>query len=135
MCVCVCVCVCAHAIPWFCSSLSCLFSPSFTTDIIPIQLKDSIDFTDVSTPLSIEHYLASPRGAAVGLDPSPLRFGGNMSILKHFDTVTSVPNLYLTGQDSLLCGVVMAQIAGLATALRVGGLLSSVRFVLQNLFW
>ena len=89
---------------------------------------------DISTPLSIEHYLAAPRGAAVGLEPSPLRYGGDWSIMGHLDTVTPISGLYLSGQDTLICGVVMAQVAGLASALRLAGFVGSVKFFRRNIF-
>ena len=38
------------------------------------QLKDHVDLMDVSTPLTIEHYLNEPRGGACGLDTCPERF-------------------------------------------------------------
>ncbi len=98
------------------------------------QFKGRIEFTDVSTPLSIEHYLASPRGAAVGLDPAPERYGGDWTVMEPLDAVTKIPGLYLTGQDTLICGVVMAQVAGLATALRVCGFKSSVKFFSRHFF-
>merc|ERR1711975_10192 len=34
------------------------------------QLKDKIDMFDVSTPLTIEHYLPTMSGSAIGLDTS-----------------------------------------------------------------
>ena len=98
------------------------------------QLKDKMDFIDVSTPLSIEHYLASPDGAAVGLEPSPLRYNGDWSIMKHLDSITPIPGLYLSGQDTLICGVVMAQAAGLATAMRLVGFINSIKIILQCIF-
>lgn len=91
-------------------------------------------FTDVSTPLSIEYYLAAPGGAAVGLDPVPERFGGDWAVMQPLDAITPIPGLAATGQDTLLCGVVMAQVAGMATAARLLGAAGFLRFVCLNLF-
>jgi all-trans-retinol 13,14-reductase len=33
-----------------------------------------VEFCDISTPLSVEHYLPSSSGSAVGLDVTPERF-------------------------------------------------------------
>ncbi|KAJ9448604.1 Prolycopene isomerase [Diplonema papillatum] len=93
-----------------------------------------IDFFDLSTPLSIAHYLNSVGGASVGLDVVPDRFF-KPEIRKHLDPVTAVPNLYLTGHDTTLPGVVMAQIAGVITAFRIVGFVQSARFLLQSIFF
>eukprot|EP01060_Flectonema_neradi_P000726 TRINITY_DN10451_c2_g5_i1.p1 TRINITY_DN10451_c2_g5~~TRINITY_DN10451_c2_g5_i1.p1 ORF type:complete len:624 (+),score=131.35 TRINITY_DN10451_c2_g5_i1:71-1873(+) len=95
------------------------------------KVKGNVAMTDISTPLSIAHHLASHRGGAVGLDINPDRFF-KPDISKYLDPVTLVPNLFLTGHDVVLPGVVMAQIAGVITAFRMTGFLQSTRFVLQS---
>ena len=59
------------------------------------QLKDQVDLTDVSTPLTIEHYLNEPRGGAVGLDTCPERFAWepfqDMKVIIHFYIFISQP--------------------------------------------
>ena len=37
-------------------------------------MQGKIEFTDISTPLTIEHYLPSSSGGAIGLDVTPARF-------------------------------------------------------------
>ena len=95
------------------------------------KTKGNIALSDVSTPLSISHHLASHKGGAVGLDIHPDRFF-KKEISKFLDPVTPIPNLFLTGHDVVLPGVVMAQIAGVITAFRMSGFLQSSRFVLQS---
>ena len=91
------------------------------------QLKGKAEFIDCSTPLSIEHYLRVPKGGAVGLG-QPGRYDANKhpELLEALDMVTPIPGLYMTGQDTLLCGVVLAQAAGIITAFRVMGLVAQV---------
>jgi all-trans-retinol 13,14-reductase len=92
------------------------------------QLKDRIELVDVSTPLSIEHYLGSDRGGAVGLDHTPERFT-DWEIVKRLDPRTDIPGLWLTGQDTVTCGQPIVQGAGLITALRVLGPLKAAGFL------
>jgi all-trans-retinol 13,14-reductase len=100
------------------------------------QLKGKIEFFDLATPLSIEHYLPTGSGSAIGLDvnagPS-CRFT-NFDTMKLLDMKTPVPGLWITGQDSLLCGVPLAQAAGLITALRIAGPMGMARIVLQTIW-
>jgi phytoene dehydrogenase-like protein len=97
------------------------------------KLKGKEDFVDISTPLSIEHYLKCPGGGAVGLEPTPERYGGKEDLLEHLDVVTKIPNLYMTGQDTLICGVVLAQASGIITAFRVMGFFNSIKIVLRTM--
>jgi len=96
------------------------------------QLKDQVAFCDISTPLTIEHYLPSGvgMGSAVGLDVTPERFV-DIDTLQKLDMKSPIQGLWLTGQDVLLCGVPMAQAAGLLTACRAMGLLNFFKFGLR----
>lgn len=67
-------------------------------------------------------------GAAVGIDITPKRFVDPI-IRDHLDPVTRCPGLYLTGQDIILCGVTLCQLAGVITALRMEGLCASLRIL------
>lgn len=188
------------------------------------------DFEDVSTPLSIEHYLKVPRGGAVGLEPTPERYAGDPKLLEQLDIVTvqrlpgvwslvpgpctsahvssppsyswsrgrehlavwqcagcapnfsfllqmsptctnasvfgvhhdqcvpdldfvlipaflhsctvcdcvavrvqPIKNLYMTGQDTLICGVVLAQASGVMTAFRMMGFVNMCKLMLRNI--
>jgi hypothetical protein len=64
---------------------------------------------DISTPLSIQHYLRAVRGGAVGLDVSPERFC-NRGLRDDLDPISKIPGLALTGQDVSLCGVTLCQV-------------------------
>ncbi len=92
------------------------------------QLEGRIELVDVSTPLSIEHYLGAVEGGAVGLDQTPRRFT-DWEVVRHLDARTPIPGLWLTGQDTVTCGQPIVQGAGLITALRILGLAKSVRFL------
>jgi phytoene dehydrogenase-like protein len=48
-------------------------------------------------------------GAAVGIDVTPQRFTDPV-ILQQLDVATKIPNLYMTGQDTVLCGVTLCQV-------------------------
>jgi len=104
-----------------------------TEEIFP-GVKGKLDFVDCSTPLTIEHYLKTPSGGAGGLDQTPFRFT-DVEIQDLLDTRSKIPGLWLTGQDSLLLGIPLVQLAGIVTALRHLGFLRSLRFVLQNVFF
>ena len=95
--------------------------------------KEKIAVADVSTPLSIEQWLASDGGAAVGLDVTPERFCDPI-VRNHLDCRTPIKNLWLTGQDTTLCGVVLAQIAGVITAMRMQGYFASMKILWYSIF-
>lgn len=92
-----------------------------------------VEVSDVSTPLSIEHYLRGWDGGAVGLDVTPPRFF-DWNVVQHLHPVTRVPGLYLTGHDCMLPGVVMAQMSGVITGFRIAGFVAAMRMFLQSLF-
>eukprot|EP00747_Dinoflagellata_sp_TGD_P181803 gnl/TRDRNA2_/TRDRNA2_35764_c0_seq1.p1 gnl/TRDRNA2_/TRDRNA2_35764_c0~~gnl/TRDRNA2_/TRDRNA2_35764_c0_seq1.p1 ORF type:complete len:700 (-),score=120.75 gnl/TRDRNA2_/TRDRNA2_35764_c0_seq1:218-2317(-) len=94
------------------------------------QLKGRIDLADVSTPLTIEHYLPSGAGSAIGLDTVGCRFV-DFNIMKLLDMKSPVPGLWMTGQDTLLCGVPIAQATGLLTAIRIAGPVGAARFAFR----
>lgn len=92
------------------------------------QLEGRIELVDVSTPLSIEHYLGSHEGGAVGLDQTPERFT-DWELVRRLDSRTEIPGLWLTGQDTITCGQPIVQGAGLITALRLLGFAKAMRFL------
>lgn len=96
-------------------------------DYFPV-LSNHIDVFDISTPLAIENYLSAERGAAVGIDVTPKRFIDPV-IRDHLDPVTKCPDLYLTGQDIVLCGATLCQLAGVITAFRMEGFWSSLKIL------
>eukprot|EP00565_Helicotheca_tamesis_P004048 CAMPEP_0185733370 /NCGR_PEP_ID=MMETSP1171-20130828/19297_1 /TAXON_ID=374046 /ORGANISM="Helicotheca tamensis, Strain CCMP826" /LENGTH=711 /DNA_ID=CAMNT_0028403089 /DNA_START=109 /DNA_END=2244 /DNA_ORIENTATION=- len=103
------------------------------------QLEGKIEMFDMATPLSIEHYLPTGSGSPIGLDVNGIENGDkcrftDMSIMKKLDMKTSIPDLWITGQDTILCGVPLAQAAGLITAIRVAGPVGAARFVGRSLW-
>ncbi len=96
------------------------------------QLEGHIELIDVSTPLSIEHYLGTNEGGSVGLDHTPARFT-DWEVIKHLDSRTKIPGLWLTGQDTVTCGQPISQGAGLITAMRMLGFWNSMRYLAKTL--
>ncbi len=92
------------------------------------QLEGRIGLVDVSTPLSIAHYLGTHEGGAVGLDQTPRRFT-DWEVVRHLDARSAIEGLWLTGQDTVTCGQPIVQGAGLITALRMLGPVKSLRFL------
>lgn len=81
------------------------------------QLRGRIDYWEISTPLSSQHFNAYARGELYGIDHTPERFA------QHWLTPrTRIPGLWLTGQDIMSCGVVGAMMGGVLTAQALGGL-------------
>lgn len=97
------------------------------------KAKDYIELVDISTPLSIMHYLRAAQGAAVGLDVSPERFCDEES-RDALDCITKIPGLALTGQDTAICGVTLCQLSGVVTAFRLEGVWAAVKIVMQSVF-
>lgn len=69
-----------------------------------------VDYVDVSTPLTMEHFQGNPRGEFYGLPATPDRLFQPWTHAK-----TPVKNLYLTGGDVMSPGVVGAMIGGVKT--------------------
>ncbi len=96
------------------------------------QLEGRIDLVDVSTPLSIEHYLGTSEGGSVGMEHSPARFT-DWEVMRHLDSRTAILGLWLTGQDTVTCGQPSAQGSGLITAMRMLGFWRSIRYLAKAL--
>lgn len=96
------------------------------------KCRDYIEVADISTPLSIEQWLYADRGGAVGLDVTPERFT-NPNIRDHLDCDSGITNLWMTGQDTVVCGVTLCQLAGVITAFRIGGFFPSLKIVAQSM--
>jgi len=76
-----------------------------------------IDFYELGTPLTIEHYTAHPAGIIYGIPATPARF--------HSESIgfrTPVKNLYLTGSDTSGHGITGAMMSGVLTTAMIGGL-------------
>jgi all-trans-retinol 13,14-reductase len=75
------------------------------------QLRGTVAFSEISTPLTTAHFAGYGRGELYGLDHTPTRF--RHGFLK---PATPIPGLYLTGQDIVTCGVSGALFGGVLTA-------------------
>jgi phytoene dehydrogenase-like protein len=75
-----------------------------------------IEYSELSTPLSNEHFTAHPRGEIYGIPATPERFRKS-----YLQVRTKVKNLLMTGADALSPGVVGAASAGLLCAVAATG--------------
>ncbi len=75
------------------------------------EIRDCIEWAEVSTPLSTAHFAGYPSGEIYGLEHTPARFAQ-----KWLRPRTFLDGLYLTGQDIVTCGVSGAVISGVLTA-------------------
>lgn len=80
------------------------------------QLKGKVDYYEVSTPLSTDHFCAYKQGELYGLDHDPSRLKQTW-----LGPHTRFKGLWLTGQDVLTCGVTGAMMAGLMTTTAIVG--------------
>jgi all-trans-retinol 13,14-reductase len=81
------------------------------------QLEGKVDYYEVSTPLSTEWFSAHRRGELYGLDHTVERFRQDW-----LGPRTRIPGLWLTGQDTLTCGVTGAMMSGLLTTMAMVGM-------------
>ncbi|KFQ07472.1 Putative all-trans-retinol 13,14-reductase, partial [Haliaeetus albicilla] len=70
------------------------------------RIEDRIEYISGGTPLTNQHYIASPKGEIYGIDHSIARL--QAEAIATVRAQTAVPNLYLTGQDLCLGGFVGA---------------------------
>ncbi|XP_035745321.1 all-trans-retinol 13,14-reductase, partial [Egretta garzetta] len=70
------------------------------------RIKDRIEYISGGTPLTNQHYIASPRGQIYGIEHSPANL--QAEALATMRAQTAIPNLYLTGQDLCLGGFIGA---------------------------
>lgn len=85
-----------------------------------------VDYREVSTSLTVEHYNNRARGDIYGLLCTPKRLKADWIRPK-----TAVRGLYMTGQDVATHGIVAALIAGMVTAVNVLGLFGMPRIILS----
>jgi all-trans-retinol 13,14-reductase len=80
------------------------------------ELNGKVDYYEVSTPLSTDHFCAYRFGELYGLDHDPVRLQQTW-----LGPRTRFKGLWLTGQDVLTCGVTGAMMAGLMTTSAIIG--------------
>lgn len=85
-------------------------------DRVP-QVRGQIDYWEVSTPLSMQHFCGYGRGELYGLDHDPGRLRQDWLRPR-----TRIKGLWLTGQDVMSCGVAGAMMGGMAAATAIAGL-------------
>lgn len=71
------------------------------TEIYP-KIKDRIEYVDAGTPITNQHYIAAPKGEIYGADHGIARFNAELNAT--IRPQTPIKNLFLTGQDVMLCG-------------------------------
>jgi all-trans-retinol 13,14-reductase len=81
------------------------------------ELRGKVDYYEVSTPLSTNWFGGYQDGELYGLSHTPERMQQDWLRPK-----TSIPGLWLSGQDILTCGVTGAMMAGVLTVTSIVGL-------------
>ena len=81
------------------------------------ELRGKVDYYEVSTPLSTNWFGGYKDGELYGLSHTPERMQQDWLRPK-----TSIPGLWLSGQDILTCGVTGAMMAGVLTVTSIVGL-------------
>jgi len=84
-------------------------------DKVP-QVRGRVDYWEVSTPLSMQHFCGYGRGELYGLDHDPERLRQDWLRPR-----TRIKGLWLTGQDVMSCGVAGAMMGGMASAAAIAG--------------
>jgi phytoene dehydrogenase-like protein len=78
--------------------------------------QEMVEFVEVSTPLSVEHFTAHAQGTIYGIPATPERCRQPWLAPK-----TCVPGLYLTGADAASAGIMGALMGGVGAASHVLG--------------
>ncbi len=76
------------------------------------KLAPMLDYAELSTPVSTDHFVRSPNGSIYGLESSPERFR-----CRHLRAWTPVPGLLLAGVDVIAPGIVGGATGGVLAAL------------------
>jgi phytoene dehydrogenase-like protein len=84
--------------------------------------KEIIEFTEVSTPLSIDHFTKHAHGECYGLPATTGKYR-----LKGLGPRTHIKGLYLAGADVLAHGIVGAMMSGLCAVTASGGPLGVIK--------
>jgi all-trans-retinol 13,14-reductase len=80
------------------------------------QLAGKVDYYEVSTPLSTNWFAGYQSGELYGLEHTSERLQQDW-----LGPRTRIPGLWLTGQDTLTCGVTGAMMAGMLTTMAIVG--------------
>ena len=80
------------------------------------QVEGKVDYYELSTPLTTQHFVNYEKGEIYGLDHSPSRFRQ-----RFLQPRTPIKNFYLTGQDIVSVGVGAALFSGVLTTSAMTG--------------
>ena len=75
-----------------------------------------VEYAELGTPLTFEHFTAAPSGAIYGYPGTPDKYRKSW-----LGVGTPIRNLYLTGSDAAFLGIVGALFSGVLTASRILG--------------
>lgn len=78
--------------------------------------RDLVEYSELGTPLTFEHFTAAPSGSIYGYPGTPEKYRK-----RWLGPETPVRNLYLTGSDVALLGIMGALMGGVITASRLLG--------------
>ena len=78
------------------------------------QIEECIDYVDIGTPVTNNHYISSTKGEIYGLDHNVDRFDAQANAALRPET--DISGLYMTGQDVLMCGFTGALMGGALTS-------------------
>ncbi len=93
--------------------------------------KAIVEYVEVSTPLTNEHFTSHPDGAIYGLACVPQRYDKKNS--PWFEVMTPLNGLYLTGADAGGSpGIAGAMMGGLATSLKILGNRELLKEIMKN---
>jgi len=96
---------------------------AFTERYIP-GLSELVDYSELSTPLTLEYFTKWVNGSFYGIPVSPKRFS-----YKWISPKTPVKNLYLTGSDAATIGVIGAMMGGVLTTSTIKGGMSMMKIM------
>jgi all-trans-retinol 13,14-reductase len=86
--------------------------------------QELIEYVEVSTPLTVEHFDASDRGAVYGIPAIAARLDRSWMA-----TRTPIQNLYLTGSDTFSLGIIGAMMGGVKTVILVTGIFGFLKII------
>ena len=92
------------------------------------HLEGKVDYFELSTPLTTQHFVNYEKGEIYGLDHTPIRY--RQRFLK---PKTPIKNFYLTGQDIVSAGIGAALFSGVLTASAMTGINITNKIMTENL--
>ena len=95
----------------------------FTEKYLP-GTKDLVDYTELSTPLTLEYFTGWKNGSFYGIPATPSRFK-----YKWISPKTPVKNLYLSGSDAVSIGVLGAMMGGVFSIAAMKGMKGFIKIM------